>query len=137
MNLLKIFFYLFILYFVNCEDDIINDEDNKIKEGIMFIQQLEKIINEVEIEYKFKANLTDEEKNKLENLTEEFKNNSVEFRKIIKDLIDKYEKIKEEDKLEKITCEEYLEKKKKYEEKCNVNSNKCNLEEDICNDFCK
>ena len=137
MNLLKIFFYLFILYFVICEDDIINDEDNKIKEGIMFIQQLEKIINEVEIEYKFKENLTDEKKNQLENLTEEFKNNSVEFRKIIKDLIDKYEKIKEEDKIEKITCEECLEEKKKFEEKCNVNGNLCNLEEDICNDFCK
>lgn len=135
MNLFQKFIYLFIFCFVICDDDIINDEDDKIKEEVMLIQQLEKIINEVEIEYKFKESLTEEEKKLLESLNDDLEINPIEIRDKIKDLIEKYKTIKEEIELEKMTCEQCLEDKKKFEEKCIVND--CNIEEYICEEFCK
>ena len=137
MNFFNLLTYLLTIYFILC-DDIINDNNEEINNELFFIEKLQSIIEEVEIEYKFKESLTDEEKNLLEKLIEGNEDiNHIENRNIIKELINKYENIKKEIEIKKMTCEECQKEKKQFEEKCFQNENICKMNEDICKEFCK
>ena len=137
MNFFNLLTYLLTIYFILC-DDIINDNNEEINNELFFIEKLQSIIEEVEIEYKFKESLTDEEKKLLEKLIEGNEDiNHIENRNIIKELINKYENIKKEIKIKKMTCEECQKEKKQFEEKCFQNENICKMNEDICKEFCK
>ncbi len=138
MNLFKLLTYVISIYFIFCDDIIIDNNEEKINNELLFIQKLQSIIDEVEIEYKFKETLTDEEKKLFEKLIKGNEDiNSIENREIIKELINKYENIKKEIELQKMTCEECQKEKKQFEEKCNQNENICEIDEDVCKEFCK
>ena len=137
MNFFNLLTDLLTIYFILC-DDIINDNNEEINNELFFIEKLQSIIEEVEIEYKFKESLTDEEKKLLEKLIEGNEDiNHIENRNIIKELINKYENIKKEIEIKKMTCEECQKEKKQFEEKCFQNENICKMNEDICKEFCK
>ena len=137
MNLFKIVIYIITIYFIFCDENIL-DNNEEINNELFFIEKLQSIIEEVEIEYKFKESLTDEEKKLLEKLIEGNEDiNHIENRNIIKELINKYENIKKEIEIKKMTCEECQKEKKQFEEKCFQNENICKMNEDICKEFCK
>ena len=116
MNLFKLLTYVISIYFIFCDDIIIDNNEEKINNELLFIQKLQSIIDEVEIEYKFKETLTDEEK------------------KLFEKLIEGNEDI---NSIENMTCEECQKEKKQFEEKCNQNENICEIDEDVCKEFCK
>ena len=95
MNLFKIVIYIITIYFIFCDDNILDNNEEIINNELFFIEKIQSIIDEVEIEYKFKESLTDVEKKLLEKIIEGKEDfNTIETRKIIKELIKKYEDIK-------------------------------------------
>ena len=137
MNLFKIVIYIITIYFIFCDDNILDNNEEIINNELFFIEKIQSIIDEVEIEYKFKESLTDVEKKLLEKIIEGKEDfNTIETRKIVKELIKKYEDIKKVNDIKNMTCEECQKEKKKIQEKCYQNENICNIVEDICKEFC-
>ena len=137
MNLFKIVIYIITIYFIFCDDNILDNNEEIINNELFFIEKIQSIIDEVEIEYKFKESLTDVEKKLLEKIIEGKEDfNTIETRKIVKELIKKYEDIKKFNEIKNMTCEECQKEKKKFQEKCYQNENICNIVEDVCKEFC-
>ena len=115
MNLFKIVIYIITIYFIFCDDNILDNNEEIINNELFFIEKIHSIIDEVEIEYKFKESLTDVEKKLLEKIIEGKEDfNTIETRKIIKELIKKYEDIKKFNEIKNMTCEECQKEKKNF-----------------------
>ena len=115
MNFFNLLTYLLTIYFILCDDNILDNNEEIINNELFFIEKIQSIIDEVEIEYKFKESLTDVEKKLLEKIIEGKEDfNTIETRKIVKELIKKYEDIKKVNEIKNMTCEECQKEKKNF-----------------------